>query len=146
MTAPQATGPIHLTQSAGNCVDNDSNLLEDGNKIEIAGCNGTPAQQFQVHNDGTIRNQGMCLNATNAGVDNRTPIELRTCDSSAGSQQFLPRADGGVYSPASGRCLDLGGFNTTPGTQLWLFGCNPSAAQRWTVPALGTAPLPVPVP
>ncbi|WP_405791083.1 ricin-type beta-trefoil lectin domain protein [Streptomyces sp. NBC_00029] len=146
VTAPQATGPINLTLSAGNCVDNDFNRLEDGNKIQIAGCNGTAAQQFQAGNDGTIRNQGMCLNAANGGVTNGTPIELRTCDGSIGSQQFLPRADGGVYHPASGRCLDLGGFNTTPGTQLGLWDCNPSPAQRWTIPTLGTAPLPVPTP
>ncbi|MFD9258172.1 ricin-type beta-trefoil lectin domain protein [Streptomyces sp. NPDC059538] len=146
VTAPQAAGPIHLTQAASHCVDNDFNRLEDGNKIQIAGCNGTAAQQFQVANDGTVRNQGMCLNAASGGVGNGTPIELRTCDGSAGSQQFLPRADGGIYHPASGRCLDLGAFNTTPGTQLGLWDCNPSAAQRWTVPILGTAPLPVPTP
>ncbi|MCX5302565.1 ricin-type beta-trefoil lectin domain protein [Streptomyces sp. NBC_00160] len=145
VTAPQTTGPIHLTQSAANCVDNDVNRLEDGNRIQIAGCNGTAAQQFQVHNDGTIRNQGMCLNAANSDVVNGTPIELRTC-AGVGSQQFLPRADGGIYHPASGRCLDLGRFDTTPGTQLGLWDCNPSPAQRWTVPALGTAPLPVPTP
>lgn len=146
VTAPQVAGPIQLTQSAANCVDNDYNRLEDGNKIQIAGCNGTPAQQFQIHNDGTIRNQGMCLNAANGGVVNSTPIELRTCDGSAGSQQFLPRADGGIYHPASGRCLDLANLNTTPGTRLALWDCNPSPAQRWTVPILGTAPLPVPAP
>lgn len=146
MTAPQATGPIHLTQAAVNCVDNDFNRLEDGNKIQITDCNGTPAQQFQIHNDGTIRTQGMCLNAAGGGVVNGTPIELRTCDGSVGSQQFLPRADGGIYHPASGRCLDLGGFNTTPGTQLGLWDCNPTPAQRWTVPVLGTAPLPIPTP
>ncbi|MEW2135278.1 LamG-like jellyroll fold domain-containing protein [Streptomyces sp. NPDC005409] len=146
VTAPQAAGPIHLTQAAAHCVDNDFNRLVDGNKIQIAGCNGTAAQQFQVANDGTVRNQGMCLNASNGGVANGTLIELRTCDGSAGSQQFLPRADGGIYHPASGRCLDLGSFNTTPGTPLGLWDCNPSPAQRWTVPLLGTAPLPLPTP
>ncbi|MFI7354905.1 ricin-type beta-trefoil lectin domain protein [Streptomyces avidinii] len=146
VTAPQATGPIHLTAPSGNCVDNDFNRLEDGNKIQIAGCNGTAAQQFQVANDGTIRNQGMCLNAANAGVVNGTLIELRTCDGSAGSQQFLPRADGGIYHPASGRCLDLGNYDATPGRQLWLYDCHSGPAQRWTVPTLGTAPLPIPTP
>lgn len=146
VTAPQATGPIHLTAPTGFCVDNDFDRLEDGNKIQIAGCNGTAAQQFQVSNDGTIRNQGMCLNAANGGVVNGTLIELRTCDGSAGSQQFLPRADGGIYHPASGRCLDLGNYDTTPGRQLWLYDCHSGPAQRWTIPTLGTAPLPIPAP
>ncbi|MEU6759298.1 ricin-type beta-trefoil lectin domain protein [Streptomyces sp. NPDC046685] len=146
ITAPQATGPIHLTASAGICVDNDFNRLQDGNKIQITGCNGTAAQQFQISNDGTIQNQGMCLNAAGGGVVNGTLIELRTCDASVGSQQFLPRADGGIYHPASGRCLDLGNYDTTPGRQLWLYACHTGPAQRWTVPTLGTAPLPIPTP
>ncbi|NXY95189.1 ricin-type beta-trefoil lectin domain protein [Streptomyces sp. BR123] len=144
-TAPGATGPISLTASAGSCVDNDFDRAEDGNRIQISSCNGTGAQEFQIRGDGTIRTQGMCLNAANAGVANATLIELRTCDSAAPSQRFLPRADGSIHHPASGRCLDLGNFDTKPGTQLWLFDCNGSPAQRWTVPTLSTAPLPVPV-
>ncbi|MHC6630502.1 ricin-type beta-trefoil lectin domain protein [Streptomyces globosus] len=144
-TAPDAASPISLTGAPSNCVDNDQNRTEDGNKIQIAACNGTDAQRFQVRGDGTIRNQDTwCLNAANAGTANTTPVELSTCDSGAPSQRFLPRADGNVHHPASGRCLDLGNMNTTPGTRLWLFDCNSGAAQRWTVPALSTAPLPVP--
>ncbi|MFB7180622.1 ricin-type beta-trefoil lectin domain protein [Streptomyces sp. NPDC056257] len=146
VTATEAVSPINLSAAAGNCVDNDGNSPDDGNKIQIAGCNGTDAQKFQVRNDGTVRTHGKCLNATAAGTANATPVELRTCDSSAPSQQFLPRADGGIHNPASGRCLDLGGFNTTPGTRLWLYDCNSSPAQRWTIPTLGTAPLPIPSP
>ncbi|MEU3774273.1 ricin-type beta-trefoil lectin domain protein [Streptomyces sp. NPDC032472] len=145
-TAPDAAGPISLTAAAANCADNDFNRPDDGNKIQIATCNGTDAQKFQIRADGTIRTQGKCLNTVNAGTVNTTLIELRTCDSAAPSQRFLPRADGSVNHPASGRCLDLGNFNTTPGTQLWLFDCNSSSAQHWTIPTLSTAPLPVPTP
>lgn len=80
------------------------------------------------------------------GTANTTLIELRSCDSSAPSQQFLPRADGSIHNPVSGRCLDLGNYDTTPGTPLWLYDCNRSPAQSWTIPTLGTAPLPVPTP
>ncbi|MFD3546535.1 RICIN domain-containing protein [Streptomyces sp. NPDC058655] len=62
------------------------------------------------------------------------------------SQQFLPRADNSIHNPASGRCVDLNYGNTTPGTQLWLYDCNRSDPQRWTIPTLGTTPLPVPTP
>ncbi|MGW9068967.1 ricin-type beta-trefoil lectin domain protein [Streptomyces yangpuensis] len=146
VTATEAVGPIKLTAAAGNCVDNDGNSTDDGNRIQIAGCNGTDAQKFQVRDDGTVRTRGGCLNATAAGTANTTPIELRACDGSAPSQKFLPRADGTIHNPASGRCLDLGNADTTPGRQLWLWDCTGSAAQRWSVPILGTAPLPVPVP
>ncbi|MET9839532.1 LamG-like jellyroll fold domain-containing protein [Streptomyces virginiae] len=146
VTAPDASSPIHLAGAAANCVDNDYDRDTDGNKIQIAGCNGTNAQQFQIRNDGTIQTHGKCLNATAAGTANTTLIELRTCDASAKSQQFLPRANGAIYNPVSGRCIDLGNYDTTPGRQLWLFDCNGSPAQTWTIPSLGTAPLPLPVP
>ncbi|WP_374776441.1 ricin-type beta-trefoil lectin domain protein [Streptomyces sp. NBC_01310] len=146
VTAPETAGTINLTAAAGNCVDNNGNNSDDGNRIQIAGCNGTDAQKFQIRNDGTIRTHGKCLNATAAGTANTTLIELRSCDSSAPSQQFLPRADGSIHNPVSGRCLDLGNYDTTPGTPLWLYDCNRSPAQSWTIPTLGTAPLPVPTP
>ncbi len=146
VTASGVTGPVNLAAAAANCIDNNTGSDDDGNKIQIAGCNGTSAQQFQIRDDGTLRIQGKCLNAADAGTADRTLIELRSCSSGSGSQQFLPRADGSLYNPVSGRCVDLGGFNTTPGTQLWLYACNRSAAQRWSIPVLGTAPLPVPTP
>lgn len=146
VTAPEAAGPVNLTAAAGNCADNDGNSADDGNRIQIAGCNGTDAQKVQIRDDGTIRTHGACLNATAAGTANTTPIELRACDGNAPSQKFLPRADGTIHNPVSGRCLDLGNYDTTPGRQLWLYDWNASAAQRWSVPILGTAPLPVPVP
>ncbi|MFE5536447.1 ricin-type beta-trefoil lectin domain protein [Streptomyces sp. NPDC056492] len=143
-TAPGAAGPIALSASATNCVDNDFNRANPGNKIQIASCNGSDAQKFQIRGDGTIRTNGMCLGAVNAGTVNTTPIELQVCDSSAPSQRFLPRADNSIHNPVSGRCLDLGNLDTRPGTPLWLFDCNSSPAQRWTIPTLGTAPLPAP--
>ncbi|MGW0363062.1 ricin-type beta-trefoil lectin domain protein [Streptomyces sp. NPDC002990] len=146
ITAPSASSPIHLAGAATNCVDNDYDRAIDGNKIQIAGCNGTNAQQFQIRNDGTIQTHGKCLNAAAGGTTNTTLIELRTCDPSSKSQQFLPRANGALYNPVSGRCIDLGSYDTTPGRQLWLFDCNRSPAQTWTIPSLGTAPLPLPVP
>ncbi|WP_338709627.1 ricin-type beta-trefoil lectin domain protein [Streptomyces virginiae] len=145
VTATEAVSPISLAAVAGQCVENDGNSPDDGSRIQIAGCNGTDAQKFRIRDDGTIRTHGACLNATAAGTANTTPVELRTCDGSAPNQKFLPRADGTVYNPVSGRCLDLGNADTTPGRQLWLWDCSGSTAQRWSIPVLGTAPLPVPV-
>ncbi|MBT2471914.1 ricin-type beta-trefoil lectin domain protein [Streptomyces sp. ISL-66] len=146
-TAPATTGRITLTAAPapGICVDNDYASTDDGNKIQIAGCNGTVAQEFDVRADGSLRIQGKCVNATNSGTANLTLLELRTCGGTpTPAQKFVPRADGSIYNPVSGRCVDLGNYNTTPGTQLWLYDCNPSNAQRWTITTLATAPLPVP--
>ncbi|MFE1414931.1 ricin-type beta-trefoil lectin domain protein, partial [Streptomyces sp. NPDC058746] len=144
-TAPATLGRISMTAAPGSCVDNDYARTDDGNPIQITGCNGTPAQDFEVRGDGSLRIQGKCVNAVNAGTGNTTPLELRTCGGTpTPAQIFVPRADGSIYNPVSGRCMDLGNFDTTPGHQLWLYDCNSSDAQRWTAVTLGTAPLPIP--
>ncbi|MFJ3927540.1 ricin-type beta-trefoil lectin domain protein [Streptomyces sp. NPDC090022] len=145
-TAPGAAGKITLTAASAHCADLDGGTATDGNRIQIAPCNqDASAQSFEVRADGTLRIQNMCLTTQNAGTGNATPVLLMTCQGTP-AQQFQPRADGSVHHPASGRCLDLGAMNTTPGTPLWIWDCNRSDAQRWTVPVLGTAPLPVPAP
>lgn len=144
-TAPGTAGPITLAAASANCMDNDYARPDDGNRIQVARCNGTSAQNFEVRGDGTLRVQGKCVDASNAGTANTTLLMLYTCHAGP-NQQFVPRADGSLYNPVSGRCIDLGDFNTTPGTQLWLYDCNLSNAQRWTIPALTTASLPVPSP
>ncbi|MFD6915778.1 ricin-type beta-trefoil lectin domain protein [Streptomyces virginiae] len=145
-TAPGATGPMSLSGKPSHCLDNDNGRTTDGNKIQAWDCNminGGDAQKFEIRADGTIRIAGKCIDPAYAGTTNGTLIWLYPCNGSYG-QQFLPHADGTIYHPRSGRCLDTGNMNT--GTQLYLWDCNASDPQRWTIPALSTAPLPVPLP
>ncbi|MFI1063837.1 ricin-type beta-trefoil lectin domain protein [Streptomyces spororaveus] len=144
-TAPGAAGPISLTSAPAHCMDNDYARPDDGNRIQITDCNGSAAQNFEVRGDGTLSIQGKCVDAAWAGTANKTLLELYTCHRGP-NQLFVPRADGSLYNPASDRCIDLGNFNTTPGTQLWLWDCNLTDAQRWSIPALTTTSLPVPSP
>ncbi|MDD9375114.1 ricin-type beta-trefoil lectin domain protein [Streptomyces sp. ZAF1911] len=144
LTTPGATGPISLTAAQAHCIDNAFGSTNDGSKITIYGCHAGDNQKFEIKGDGTIRIQGKCLDAYNNGTTNGTQIFLWTCWGGA-NQQFLPLANGWIYNPVSGRCLDLDHANTTPGVQLQLWECNTSNAQRWTIPALTTAPLPVPL-
>jgi hypothetical protein len=44
----------------------------------------------------------------------------------------------GVIVAAGGRCLDLNGANQTDGTQVQMFGCNGTVAQKWTIETDGT--------
>ncbi|MER5732768.1 ricin-type beta-trefoil lectin domain protein [Streptomyces sp. NPDC002138] len=146
-TTPGALSKITLTDAGTHCVDNNTGSTADGNKIQIWNCNeqgGGQAQKFEIRADGTLRIQGKCLDATNAGTTNGTLIQLMVCHGHA-AQQFIPRANNSVYNPVSGRCLDLDHMNTTDGTQLQLWDCNGSNPQRWTIPSLATAPLPIPV-
>jgi hypothetical protein len=144
-TAPGATGPLVLTARPDQCMDNNFGRTDDGNPVQSWQCNeigGGAAQKFQIMADGTVRNQGKCIDAQGAGTANGTPIQLYTCHSHP-AQQFLPRADGSLYNPMSGRCVDASEMTT--GTRLYLWDCNQTNPQRWTIPTLNTAPLPVPL-
>ncbi|WP_037837414.1 ricin-type beta-trefoil lectin domain protein [Streptomyces sp. NRRL S-244] len=145
LTAPGAMGPMSLAAKPSHCLDNDNGRTTDGNRIQAWDCNminGGDAQKFEIRADGTIRIAGKCIDPAYAGTTNGTLIWLYPCNGSYG-QQFLPHADGTIYHPRSGRCLDTSNMNT--GTQLYLWDCNATTPQRWTIPTLNTAPLPVPL-
>ncbi|MFD8708726.1 RICIN domain-containing protein [Kitasatospora sp. NPDC059648] len=56
-----------------------------------------------------------------AGPGNATPNQI-----------FVPRPDGSLHNPASGRCAGLSSGVPTNGTRLQLWDCNGTAAQKWT--------------
>ena len=43
---------------------------------------------------------------------------------------WIPQ-NGGYYNPASNRCLDIPGSSTTAGTQVQIWDCNGTGAQKW---------------
>jgi hypothetical protein len=45
----------------------------------------------------------------------------------------VPRSDGSLYNPQSGRCLDDPAGNTASGTQLQIYDCNGLWTQVWHV-------------
>ncbi|GIF43411.1 RICIN domain-containing protein [Actinoplanes xinjiangensis] len=47
-------------------------------------------------------------------------------------------APGGTITGLGGKCVDVAGAATANGTAIQLYGCNGSAAQRWTRPGDGT--------
>ncbi|MEU3469354.1 ricin-type beta-trefoil lectin domain protein [Streptomyces sp. NPDC006687] len=144
-TAPGATVKITIS-ATGRCLDNEHGIDADGNKIQVYDCNeinGGAAQKFEIRADGTVRVAGKCLDASNTGTANGTLILLFTCNGQP-NQQFLPRADGSLYNPVSGRCVDAS--DMVSGIQPYLWDCNRTNPQRWNVPALNTAPLPIPAP
>lgn len=52
-----------------------------------------------------------------------------------GAQVWTPQANGALYNPQSGRCLDLPGWSTERGTQTASWDCTAGADQRWFLTA-----------
>ncbi|MFE0461867.1 ricin-type beta-trefoil lectin domain protein [Kitasatospora sp. NPDC058965] len=134
------TGPI-TSGMAGKCLDNDSGRTTDGNKVQIWDCvAGAPSEtQWSINANGTITWGGACMNAAGNGTVNNTAVELRACDG-GNNQQWIPRADGSVLNPASGRCLADPSSSVTNGTQLILWDCGAGYQdQAWHVSNLTAA-------
>ncbi|MFI6445149.1 ricin-type beta-trefoil lectin domain protein [Kitasatospora sp. NPDC050543] len=143
-TANGTTGTIASGVNQGMCVDDNGFGTADGTAIQLWACHGDTSQQFSLAGDGTVRVLGGCLTAQNSGTGNGTPTEYHSCNGST-SQMWVPTAAGWIYNPASGRCLDLPGWNATNGNRLQLWDCHSGASQQWIIPNLRTAPIPAPV-
>jgi lysophospholipase L1-like esterase len=127
---PVSTGAEVRSKIAGKCLDVSGGNSANGTAADIAGCNGSPAQQWSAHSDSTLRAFGKCLDATGLGTADGTPIEIWDCN--GGSNQQWQAYNGGYRNPASGRCLDDPRASTTDGTQLVLWDCNGAANQQWS--------------
>ncbi|MGA5819336.1 ricin-type beta-trefoil lectin domain protein [Kitasatospora sp. NPDC094028] len=127
-----ANSPVAYAAQTGKCVDVNGARTAPGTAVDLWDCNPTNAQ-WTFQPDGTLRTLGGCLDATQSGTVNGTLLELWTCNSGP-NQIFLPRADGTLYNPYSGRCADIPFGNTTNGTRLELWDCNGGASQKWVLP------------
>ncbi|MER5641604.1 ricin-type beta-trefoil lectin domain protein, partial [Kitasatospora sp. NPDC002227] len=137
-TLPGSTaGPVVSGVGSNLCMDENGGVPTPGTKIQVWTCNGSSAQTWTFNADGTVSLPwGGCMDATNSGTYDGTPIQWNTCWGNAQSnkaQQFVPRADGTIFNPGSGKCVSDPNGNLTLGTQLVLWACNTAPDQNWTL-------------
>ncbi|MER5599075.1 RICIN domain-containing protein [Streptomyces sp. NPDC002265] len=70
-----------------------------------------------------------CLEVGGGKKDNGTPVQIYTCNGSAG-QKWQISGDT-LVNVNSGKCLDVKGSGTANGTVLQIYTCNSSASQKW---------------
>jgi hypothetical protein len=121
-----------ITGFANKCMDVYGGHTTNGTKVELYDCNSTVAQQWTVQSDGTIRNQGKCLDLYN-GFGNGALLEIWDCNGGA-NQQWKAGANQSLVNPTAGRCIDVPSWNSTNETQLSLYDCNGGGNQRWVLP------------
>lgn len=71
---------------------------------------------------------GKCLDDHGNGSADLNPIDIWTCNGSAG-QKWTVGSDGTVQT--NGKCLNVDGGGTTSGTKAVLLPCNGSGSQQW---------------
>jgi hypothetical protein len=140
---PAPTRPATTSDSApsgaiialnGLCIDVPNADARDGNPLQVWGCDNTPAQDWTVEKDGTIRALGKCMDVNHGDTANNTTVQLQGCDSSP-AQKWVHRSDGSLYSKFSGKCLDAFSINYGWGSHLAIWDCNHQTNEQFTMPS-----------
>ncbi|MFI5665789.1 ricin-type beta-trefoil lectin domain protein [Streptomyces sp. NPDC051704] len=130
-TGTGRTGPI--TGLAGKCVDVAGANPANGTPVQLYDCNGTPAQQWTIAADGTLRALGKCLDVTGGATADGTPVQLYDCNGSPAQRWALPAARD-IVNPQADKCLDVTGNNAANATRLQIWTCGGGANQKWNLP------------
>ncbi|MFE3034483.1 ricin-type beta-trefoil lectin domain protein [Streptomyces canus] len=77
--------------------------------------------------------QGKCLDVAGAKETDGTPVQLYTCNKTAGQQWRLEPSDNAyaLINVNSQKCLDVQSSNPANGTKIQIWTCNGSRAQQW---------------
>ena len=86
------SGTIRLSKM-GYCLDDRNNSSSNGAVVQVWRCNGLANQRWQVMSDGTIRHNGLCLDAAGYGTANGT--SRKSGPTTARSTRSGPPADEG---------------------------------------------------
>jgi hypothetical protein len=125
----EAGGVGTITHIGGLCVDVQFGNTADGTPIQLAGCNGSTAQKWEMRTDGSVRALGRCM--TVVGPPNGTAVQLWWC-TGARSQRWR-RSGSGILNANYEMCLHVPG---TPAAQvqLKLDTCVYNTRQTFTTP------------
>ncbi|MBB1242415.1 ricin-type beta-trefoil lectin domain protein [Streptomyces durbertensis] len=130
------TGEIVGVQS-GRCVDVKGAGTKEGTQIQLYDCNGTVAQAWRLHPDGTIRALDRCMDVQFARTENGTRIGLNNCHD-GGNQRWERLPNGLLRSLHSQRCLAPLNNGSGRDTPLVIWDCDPNnPAQQWRGSAMG---------
>ncbi|MCP2282126.1 streptogrisin C, Serine peptidase, MEROPS family S01A [Promicromonospora umidemergens] len=121
-----------LVGLAGKCIDVPNADFSDGKRLQLWTCNGSAAQRWTFHADGTLRAGGKCMDIAWANTADGTAVQLANCSGNA-AQQFTLSGAGDLVSILANKCVDVPNSNSANGTQLQIWTCNGTSAQKWRV-------------
>ncbi len=124
----------------GLCLDSFGGSTAQSNKVDAYGCNDTAAQQWMFVNQ-RLTFDGKCLDVAKP-ADGSNLIDVAAC--TGAPNQAWTLVNGTLLNPATGRCLEHPGTDSTQGLQLNLAICSGNANQQWVLqsPVLTAPPAP----
>lgn len=113
------------------CIDVLEARTENGTPVQLYDCNATPAQQWTISEDGTVRVFDKCLDVAGAGMENGTPVQISDCNNSD-AQKWNLSAAGDIVN--RNKCLDARQPANVNSARLQLWDCTGGTNQKWTFP------------
>jgi len=126
-TAAGVAGRAIASYESGKCLRAAS---VDGAPLQLWACDGSATQRWVVVADGTIRSNGLCLDAAGGSTGNGTIVQLTRCSGNA-AQQFTLNAAADIVNRQADRCVDVRDHSTSNGTAIQLWDCGGQANQKW---------------
>jgi hypothetical protein len=89
-----------------------------------------------VSSDGSVKIAGTtkCLDVTNGGTADGTPIQLWDCNGGPNQKWYFTSAFD-LVNPQADKCLDLTGGSTADFTKVQLWSCTGASNQKWAAPS-----------
>ncbi|MBY4127648.1 ricin-type beta-trefoil lectin domain protein [Rhodococcus fascians] len=122
---PTVTFTGQIESSDKLCLD-----ASDPESVQLATCNGTPAQQVVADSEGTVRSQSRCLKPKDAEAAAGKPVVLGACDSKT-VFGWTAGESGAIGLTGTDFCLEADMRETARGAAV-LAACDGSSVQTWT--------------
>ncbi|MDQ1294126.1 MAG: hypothetical protein QG608_2009 [Actinomycetota bacterium] len=118
----------------GKCLDVNAAETANGTKIQVYGCNGTPAQKWSSAAHRSLRALDKCLDVKAGGTADGTAIQLYECNGTPAQEWVLSNA-GDLVNPQADKCLDIKDRKSADRTPVQLWTCKGTTNQKWKVSA-----------
>jgi len=131
----KASANVWNSGTPSTCLDaNSNNYPNDGDAVQLYGCDSNGEQQWQITSAGQLENAqtGMCLDANSNNYPNDgDAIQLWACNGN-GEQQWQVTSAGQLENAQTGMCLDANSNNyPNDGDSIQLWSCNTNPEQEW---------------
>jgi hypothetical protein len=126
-TAP--TGRALVSAESGKCLRANPS---DGSPVQLWGCDGSAAQQWNVMSDGTIRTGGLCMDAAWGATASGTRVQVARCSGNP-AQQFNLNSAYDLVNVQADKCVDVVDHLTANGTPIQIWTCRGQSNQKWTL-------------
>ncbi|MFJ6728814.1 RICIN domain-containing protein [Streptomyces sp. NPDC091281] len=139
-----------VNAGSGKCLDARAAGTANGTAVQQYACNSSTAQQWSLTatSGGYVRinnrnDANQTVDVSNVSTADNAAVHLWAYGGGA-NQQWLPVDEGGgayhFVNRNSGKCLDVPSASTADSVQLVQYTCNGSAAQRFQVAPVTSAP------